>query len=82
MIQVGSTVQYFTTRTQDRKTGVRKETPDPIGPLAALVTAMRGETVNLIVFLPSGRNYPAFDVTREPSTPVCHYWQPLKIEGA
>lgn len=73
-IEVGEVVQYFTSRTLDR--GVRREKPEPIGPLAAIVTAVEeNNALSLVVFMPNGRNYPAFHVTREPTTPIQHYWQ-------
>jgi hypothetical protein len=39
------------------------------------------ETVNLVVFLPTGRHFIATDVTLSPTTPVQHYWQAIEFGG-
>lgn len=74
MIQVGNVVQYFTSRTFEN--GVRLKTPEPIGPLAAMVIdVVAHDRVSLVVWMPQGRMYPAFNVTTHPTTPVRHYWR-------
>lgn len=79
MSKVGTSVQFFVQRTLNR--GQRLETPQPIGPLPALVLKDSGEGIfDLFVFLPTGRTYIAQNVTDEPTTPVQHYWQPIQEE--
>lgn len=75
---IGQVVHYYTSRTQDKETRTRLTVPEPIGPLAAMVVFVhRTKSVNLNVWMPNGRSFPAFDVSTEPSTPVQHYWQEI-----
>lgn len=79
--QVAMTVQFFTHRTISRDGEGRLLTPEPMGPLPALVSSVHsGERVDLIVYLPTGRTYVAKDVTTKPTTPVQHYWRPIPKE--
>lgn len=48
------------------------------GCYAAVITAVFDDgSVNLRVFGPTGNTFPAFQVTREPSSKVGHYWRPI-----
>jgi hypothetical protein len=74
--QVGLGVQYFTSRTLKPGTRERLATPEPIGPLAALITMIEpGGSVHLQVFPAKGASYPVYTVWTTPSTPVQHYWR-------
>lgn len=56
--------------------------PEPLGPRPALISQLGDarDTVDLIVFLPTGRHFIATGVTHEPTTPVRHYWQFIPSE--
>jgi len=61
--QVGQTVQYVALR----------------APCYAALVTYRHEDgfVDLLVFHPGGGTFPAFRISREPTTKVEHYWQPI-----
>lgn len=86
-VQVAMTVQYFTLRTFARGGSHRLSQPERIGPLAAVVHAVKPRaeksnvaTLDLIVWTPSGRYYLAKDVTPYPTTAIQHYWRPIPEE--
>lgn len=72
-------VQYFTHRTLTSDGKQRLARPEKMGPLTAIVLAeVDVATLDLMVFLPSGRQFVARHVTTTPTTAVQHYWR--KVE--